>query len=234
MAVAGTGCFIAWYNLRPGGEADHDEWHTKEHMIERVALPGFLQGFRYRSAEDAPRVCVIYRAISVTTFTAATYLERLNNPTPWTKQVMPLVVDMNRTLCSVVSRFGHGTGGHLLTLQLSVEPGRAQQLRDQLSSRTLPNLTAKRGLCSSQLLVGDQAASQTNTQEKILRGTPDAVADWVVLVEGYDADAVAAARSDLMRALPDMGGDELVPGLFTLDFTMGEDEAGELWSKLGC
>jgi hypothetical protein len=147
---------------------------------------------------------------------------------------MPLVVDMNRTLCSVVSSFGHGTGGHLLTLQLSVEPGRAQQLRDQLSSRTLPDLTAKRGLCCSQLLVGDQAARQTNTQEKVLRGTPDAVADWVVLVEGYDADAVAAARSDLMRALPDMGGDKLVPGLYTLDFTMGEDEAGELLSKLGC
>lgn len=55
----------------------------------------------------------------------------------------------------------------------------------------------------------------------------------MVLVEGYDADAVAAARSELMRALPDMGGDKLVPGLYQLDFTMGEDEAGELWSKLG-
>ena len=44
---------------------------------------------------------------------------------------------------------------------------------------------------------------------------------------------VAAARSDLMRSVPDMGGDKLVPGLYTLDFTMGENEAGELWSKIG-
>jgi hypothetical protein len=59
MAIPGTGCFVAWYDLQPGREADHDEWHTHEHMIERVAISGFLRGLRYRSLTGSPRTCVI-------------------------------------------------------------------------------------------------------------------------------------------------------------------------------
>ena len=231
MAIAGTGCFIAWYNVRPGSEADHDQWHTHEHMIERVAIPGFLQGFRYRSIQDAPRVCGIYWASSVAAFTAPPYQERLNNPTPWTKQVMPNVVDMNRTLCTVASSSGHGTGGDLLTIQLAVEPDFIDHLRDRLSNDILPKLAKERGLCGAHLLVGDRAASQMKSQEKVLRGTPDAIADWVVMVEGYDAEAVAAAQSDLMPVLSDMGAIDPVPGLYKLDFTLGEHEATALWQR---
>src|SRR5262245_40452423 len=117
MALPGSGCFVAWHDLQPGREADHDHWHTHEHMIERVAIPGFLRGLRYRSAGGSPRVCTIYHAESVATFTSPVYLERLNSPTPWTRQVLPLFVGMNRTLCTVASTHGHGIGGHLLTIQ---------------------------------------------------------------------------------------------------------------------
>jgi hypothetical protein len=55
MAMPGKGCFVGWYDLQPGRETDHDHWHTHEHMIERVAISGFLRGFRYRSLTGSPR-----------------------------------------------------------------------------------------------------------------------------------------------------------------------------------
>jgi hypothetical protein len=46
------------------------------------------------------------------------------------------------------------------------------------------------GLTGAHLLHADEAASRTTTREKQLRAQPDAVADRVLLVEGYDRAAV--------------------------------------------
>lgn len=234
MAIPGTGCFIAWYDLQPGREADHDQWHSHEHMIERVAIPGFLRGLRYRSLTGNPRVCAIYQVETLATLTSPAYLERLNNPTPWSRRSLPLFVGMNRTLCSVAATHGHGIGGYLLTLQVTPEPEGAGPLREWLSAGALPALATRAGLCGAHLLVGDPGASQTRTQEKALRGDPDAMADWVVLVEGYD-------RASLEHALSELGGahglaahgaaGKSVAGLYSLDFTLGESEAKKIWRK---
>lgn len=234
MSLPGTGCFVAWHDLQAGREADHDQWHTHEHMIERVAIAGFLRGLRYRSLTGSPRVCTMYQVETVEVFTSAAYLERLNNPTPWTKQIMPLFVGMNRTLCKVVAMHGHGIGGYLLTIQLAPLAESFEQLRVWLSDVALPELASRAGLCGAHLLVGDRAASQTRTQEKTLRGGTDAVADWVVLVEGYDRASVERALSELdgPRGLKAHGAAEKVTsGLYSLDFTVGENEAKAIWRK---
>ena len=184
MAIPGNGLFVAWHDLKAGREADHDDWHTHEHMIERVAIAGFLRGLRYRSLTGSPSVCTMYQVDEITTFTSAAYLERLNNPTPWTTRTMPLFVGMNRTLCTVASTHGHGIGGYLLTVQLMAQVPEANRLRAWLSEEILPTLAVRPGHCGAHLLIGDRAVSEAKTQEKVLRGEPDAVADWIILVEG--------------------------------------------------
>ena len=234
MAMPGTGRFVGWYDLQPGGEADHDHWHTHEHIIERVAIPGFLRGFRYRSLSGSPRVCIIYQAETLATLDSPAYLERLNDPTPWSSRTLQLFAGMNRTMCAVASSHGLGIGGYLLTIQLSALPGREDGLRAWLSEHALPDFAARAGLCGGHLLTGDRSVSETPTQEKELRGAPDEIADWVVLVEGYDHAAVAQARAELLGAdglLGHGGGEGPVAGLYTLDYTLGEDEAKRAWRK---
>ncbi len=232
MAIPGNGCFVAWYDVQAGRDAEHDQWHTHEHMIERVAIPGFRRGFRYRTLTGSPRVCVIYQADDVGTFTSPAYLERLNNPTPWSQRTLPLFVGMNRTLCTVASTHGHGIGGYLLTIQLSPRDGAANRLRTWLAREALPALAARAGLCGAHLLLGDQAASQTKTQEKLLRGEPDAIADWVLLVEGYDRTVVEMAEAELCGPAglgANGAADHPTSGLYGLDFTLGETEAKKIW-----
>jgi hypothetical protein len=145
---------------------------------------------------------------------------------------MPLFVGMNRTLCTVVSTHGHGIGGHLLTIQLAAQSGAADKLQSYLSDRALPDLAARRGLCGAHLLIADRAASQTRTQEKAMRGEPDAIADWIILVEGYDSAEIAATRSELAAGLLANGAEHsIVTGLYTLDFTLGQDEAKQIWLR---
>ena len=232
MAIAGKGCFVAWYDLRAGGETEHDHWHTHEHMIERVAIPGFRRGLRYRSLTEGPRVCVIYQAETLETLGSPAYLDRLNNPTPWTTHSMPLIVGMNRTLCRVVSTHGHGTGGYLLTVQLAPSPGAEDRLISWLGDEALRALAARPGICGAHLLVGDREVSQIKTQEKDLRGGSDAIADRVVLVDGYDRAATEHARTELLGAaglIAHGATDRLIPGLYSLDFAIEEGEAKAIW-----
>ena len=232
MTMPGNGCFVGWYDLAPGYEAEHDHWHTHEHMIERVAIPGFLRGSRYRSLTGSPRVCIMYQAAELSTLNSPAYLERLNDPTPWTTRSLPNFVGMNRTMCQVASTHGHGVGGYLLTIQLSPASGKEPGLMNWLSADMLPALAARAGLCAAHLLLGDQGVSATPTQEKELRGQPDQIADWVVLVEGYDRHAVAQAKADLLGrdgVYAHGAGGTPVAGLYSLDFTLGEDEAKAVW-----
>jgi hypothetical protein len=61
----------------------------------------------------------------------------------------------------------------------------------------------------------DRDRSRARTREAALRGGEDAVANWVLLVEGYDEAAVAQDRSGLLRQSG--AGPEIVANLYKID-----------------
>ena len=54
MALRGKGALAIWNGIADGVDADFIEWHVKEHMPERVGLPGFLSGRRYTAIDGHP------------------------------------------------------------------------------------------------------------------------------------------------------------------------------------
>jgi hypothetical protein len=51
MALHSDAAMIMFYDVASGAEDDHDDWHTHEHMPERVSIPGFLRGSRWTGAD---------------------------------------------------------------------------------------------------------------------------------------------------------------------------------------
>ena len=189
MALLGQGAFVAWHDVADGSTAKYDHWHSHEHMLERVSIPGFLRGRRYMVVGQGPQYLVIYETADVNVFTAPAYLERLNNPTPKTREVMPTLRNMNRTLCRVEISFGRGIGPAMLTIQLSPEAGREQEHTDWMRGE-LEQLAGVPGIVGAHLVIGDEVASRAPTREKLLRAQADEVANWVLLIEGYDVAVV--------------------------------------------
>jgi hypothetical protein len=209
MGWAGSGALIAWHDVEEGRETEYLDWHSHEHMQERLAIPGFLQGRRYSVIGSGPQFLILYIVKVSDVFISQTYLERLNHPSEWTQQVMPALRNMNRSLCRVEASSGFGAGRYLQTIRFSPELGREAHLRGVLTSEA-QLLAAQRGLCAVHLLIVDRDRSRAPTREAALRGGQDAVADWVLLVEGYDEAVVAQDRSGLLRqsgAGPDIAGD---------------------------
>ena len=193
--------------------AEHDDWHTHEHLPERLSIPGFLRGTRWVATFSAPRYLVLYEAERLETLASPAYLERLNNPSPWTQKMMPHYRGMTRGLCSVISSHGHGMGHWGLLLRFQSEQGKDAALESWLSQEVLPTLPGQCGLGSVHLL--RSGLKPEMTAEQRIRGADTGV-DWALLVTGYERAAVAGlAQAELgAAALERHGATEVVSAFY--------------------
>jgi len=196
--MIGRAAVAIWCDIAFDAREELNDWHTHEHMPERVAIPGFLRGSRW-IADQGTGYFMLYEAQSESAITGGAYLERLNNPTPWSRKMMPHHRNMVRGPCRFEARYGAGLGHALLTVRFSAPGERADALRAWLTG-VLATMPARNGLAATALLrhIGQPRAPLTTEQQ--LRGG-DRTPDWAVLVNGYDAEAVAAvAASELNEA----------------------------------
>jgi hypothetical protein len=111
-----------WTDIAPEIEADFDEWYRREHMPERLAVPGLRRGRRFRAIDGAPRSFACYDLASVETIVSSAYLERLDHPTTWTKRVMPGFRNTTRAVFRIGASVGQVAGAAALTMRLSPRP----------------------------------------------------------------------------------------------------------------
>ena len=189
MALLGEAAMLLSFDIAPEAIVEHDDWHTHEHLPERLSIPGFLRGSRWVAAQGKPRYFVMYEVEGLDTLAGAAYLERLNNPTPWTKKMMLHYRDMIRGFCAVTSSFGAGVGQSALVVRFKPDPEKKAALRKWLIEEALPGLPSKEGLASAHLF--EAALTPQSTNEQRIRGK-DAPVDSALLVTGYSAEDVAA------------------------------------------
>ncbi len=196
MGLLGKGILAFWADIAPGGEAEYNHWHSREHIPERVGIAGFLRGRRYVAVSGSPKYLMFYETETVETLASPAYLARLNDPTPWTRRMLPLFRNNNRTVFRVTLSLGQGVGGAMATLRLGPLGDREEELRAWLTGTTLPALTERPGVVGAHLGEADLSATRVPTEERKLRDREDEVARWVVLVEGADGEAVETACRD--------------------------------------
>jgi hypothetical protein len=188
MPLLGSAAMLLSFDVDADAIDEHDRWHTHEHLPERLSIPGFLRGTRWVATGEGPRYMVVYEVESLATLASPAYLARLNDPTPWTRRMMPHYRSMRRGLCAVLGSHGHGQGGFAALVRFTPSVANAAQTHRWLLDDALPALPKASGLGSAHLLEGAQAAAMTNEQR--IRGA-DASVDSAVIVTGYDGEAVA-------------------------------------------
>lgn len=113
--------FLAlWNDLAPGREAEYDTWHSREHVPERVAAPGFRRGRRYvRPDHPVHRWFTLYDLESVAALETPAYRDLLANPTAWSASMRPDLRAFLRLPCIETGRAGAGFGGAVAVLRLA-------------------------------------------------------------------------------------------------------------------
>ena len=223
MSLLGTAAVTIWHNVPPEMRADYYEWHHREHMPERLGIPGFLRGRRYIALTGDPEFCTVYETESLDVLTGADYTQRLNNPTPWTRRVASRLHGNVRSLCRVALSLGPGQGGLMMSWRYDVEPGHEAAHRALIEAR-LRLLAERPQIVGAHLCLGDAAASAVQTEEKKTRPVAALTPDWVVMVEGGgEREALEEACAELLppATLVDAGARQVASGLYRMQYQPG-------------
>jgi antibiotic biosynthesis monooxygenase (ABM) superfamily enzyme len=80
-SAANAAMLLVSTNVDPAHEDDFNRWYDREHVNERVTIPGFLSGARYRTTRGSRRYLGLYRTTSLAVFETAAYQQALQHPT---------------------------------------------------------------------------------------------------------------------------------------------------------
>lgn len=226
MALLGKGVLAIWNGMKDGTEDEFVTWHVREHILERVGLPGFLRGRRYVAIDGHPKYFNFYETTDIGALASDAYRTRLNAPTPWTTRVIANFTDMSRTACDVVASFGLGEGTFIDAIRLSTAAD-ANVFKSDIAGKILKPASEAPGIVGAHLLQGEKSATGGDTTEKKLRGAPDQVADWVVLIEGIERETIDAIRRTMASNGAFIGAGAKSPierGLYRLQFALTKTE----------
>ena len=219
MPLLGTAAMLLSFDIAPEAIAEHDDWHTHEHFPERLSIPGFLRGSRWIASQGQQRYFVMYEVEALATLTSAAYLERLNNPSPWTAKMMAHYRGMTRGFCTITHSGGVGLGHAALFLRFKPDPANDAALRDWLIGDVLPGLPTTPGLACAHLFEAAQTPPGTNEQR--IRGQ-DAGVDCALLVTGYSAERVTELFQTALGSgqLEQRGATGISGGVYQLAYTL--------------
>jgi hypothetical protein len=201
MSLAGKGVIAIWQDLVPEFKQEYREWHNRQHVPERLGIPGFRRGRRFVAVEGGPEFYTLYEADKPEDVSGKAYLDRLNAPTEWTRKMMPAFRNMARSVCRVVYSEGTGEGGFMVTYRLGFPEGKQSRITAELQHRLLPPLGELPGIAGVHLCVVDDSASGIQTFEKTFRAAEDLVAPCVVMIEGSSLPCVRTAADQMLEKM---------------------------------
>lgn len=142
MPLAGKGMLLTSMDIDPKHEADFNRWYDREHLIERVAIDGFLEARRYIAHQGSPKYLCLYSTETFEVLDSPAYRTVLMNPTEWSKTNLARFENMIRTIARITVSRGQGRGAALGIIRLRPAAGDHERLRATLRERLDPNSTA--------------------------------------------------------------------------------------------
>jgi len=126
---------INWSNVAEANRPAYYEWHSREHMAGRVAIPGFQRGRRFIAARARRDFLMLYEVDSLAVLTGPEYLAKANNPSPLTQSTTKLIGNSVRALAKVQLSLGIGQGGQASRSKRSIAPAMRNSRRRRCEAR---------------------------------------------------------------------------------------------------
>lgn len=224
MPLLGQAVLAVWNNVDPAHEREFNDWYLNQHIAERVGAPGFLRGRRYRAMEGAPRYFAFYETVDEAALRARSYTRLLENPTDWTRKVMPSFRDTERSICLSTASLGRGVGAAATAVHFSPKPGQEAALRARITGELLPKLMAMPEIVAAHLWEAATDGTARANAEIALRGAADKGVAWVVVIEATEPDALIPTRGTVRSASLADAEDLVFYPRYSLLFTMTAGE----------
>jgi hypothetical protein len=221
MSLAGNALVAIWNDIAPEMREDFFEWHPREHMVERLGIPGFLRGRRYAAVDAEVEFLTLYELTGTDVLVSEIYKKRLTNPTPWSTKTLPHFRNNVRGACRIHYTDGVAMGGVIHTTRLQAQEGRERELIESLARDVMPQLCALPRVTGAHLVENDASLTAGNAGNQ--RGRVISLPHLVILIEGSTAEGVKAVARELLdpKRLQAFGArGEIVQGLYQLEYSI--------------
>ena len=189
MPLAGKGMLLTSMNIEPSDEPEFNRWYDREHLEERVAIPGFLEARRYVAHDGNPKYLSLYSTETFEVLDSPAYRTALANQTAWSKANIARFKDMIRGVARITVSRGTGRGAALGIIRLRPAAGGEDKLRTAVRDKLDP--AKLDGIISMHLIENDPVLSKPLTDDP---SAPNPGAgDWFILIDATDVSAVPSA-----------------------------------------
>ena len=188
MPLAGKGMLLTSMDIDASDEAEFNQWYDREHLLERVAIDGFLEARRYVAHQGSPKYLCLYSTATFDVLDSPEYRTALMNPTDWSKKTLARFKNMIRAVARITVSRGAGRGAALGIVRLR-PAGDTDKLRTALRDQLDPEKLD--GILSMHLIESDPALSRPITDDPLV--SDPGSGDWFVLIDGTNVKAVSAA-----------------------------------------
>ena len=204
MSDSHIGMVVIWNDIKEEMRDEFVQWHSIEHLPERVSIPGFISGQRWYGEHASPQYLTTYVTQNTEVLTSDAYIQRLNNPTPWTLKTVAAFCNTCRAAGEVIWEHGSkkGSGGHILAIRIT-ELEDLTILTEHLNS--LANIPEQgfADLLRARLVLTTPNASQLPTAERAVRTGDQNESHIVLLLESFSGeDALRHAFSKITAHIP--------------------------------
>jgi hypothetical protein len=221
MPLAGKGMLLTSMDIDPSDEAEFNRWYDREHLLERVAIDGFLEARRYVAHQGSPKYLCLYSTATFEVLDSPTYRTVLMNPTDWSKTNLARFRNMIRAIARITVSRGQGRGAALGIVRLRPRAGDKDKLRTALRDRLDPEKLD--GIISMHLIESDPALSRPITDDPPV--SDPGSGDWFVLIDATDMRAVSAAITSRLGDVPaPMAAETISTGVYKLMWDLAKND----------
>ncbi len=198
-----NGTLAVWSGIDADTEDDYNAWYEREHMFERIEVPGIRRARHYRTVSGKPRFFTYFELETPGVVASGVYFAQTNNPSPWTQRILPHFRDVNRTASRVIRRVGKGFGAAAMTVRLALEEGEDPVLAAWLANEYLPEVVTRPGVIAGQLWQADIESSSQPGQDRDLRPEEDSISDLTLFLEATETGRLEelSREAQLVEAL---------------------------------
>jgi hypothetical protein len=195
MPLSGKGMLITSMNIDPKHEDEFNLWYDREHLVERVAIDGFIEARRWVAEDADPKYFATYSTAAFSDLSSPAYSQALANQTQWSLENLARFQNMIRVVGRITDSQGQGRGAVLGVVRLRPE-NVTKQAREALKVAMAPG--DQLHIISMHLIESDPVLSKSLTEPD--KPNPGA-ADWFVLVEGTSRAAVVELMETRFKTL---------------------------------
>jgi hypothetical protein len=195
---------VIWNDIKEDMRDEFVQWHSIEHLPERVSIPGFISGQRWHGEDASPQYLTTYVTQNTGVLTSDAYIQRLNDPTPWTLKTVAAFRHTCRAAGEVIWEYGSkkGYGGHILAIRIT-ELEDLTILTEHLNSLANSPEQCFTELLRARLVLTTPTASQLPTAERAVRTGDQNEPHMVLLLESFSGeDALRHAFSKITAHIP--------------------------------